>query len=91
VVSTGTEVHLFDYETELNHMTAIPAPDVTFVCFVDVYMVFKSESLDCSDCVLTCYSIDSTEAEANITIKQFMGANCQVLPGEGSVVFACGN
>jgi hypothetical protein len=91
VVSTGEHVHLLDYEGDLSLMTSIPAPNVTYVCFVDVFIVMKSETPDGSECILTCYSIDSTEAEASITIKQFMGATCQVQPSEGSVVFACGN
>ncbi len=40
LVATEEQVHLFDYENGLQHMTAVPAPAVTYVCCVDMYIVF---------------------------------------------------
>ena len=73
-ISTSNSVCLFDYENELSHVTTIPASEVKYITFVDVYIVMLSESEDGSECTLACYQIDSEQPEASITIKQFMGA-----------------
>lgn len=90
-VSTGEAVHLFDYESDLTHLAKIEAAGVSYICFVDVFIVLQSQSADEEQCLLTCYQIDSPEPEGSIAIKQFLGAQCRVRPSDSSVVFACGS
>ena len=72
-VSTAKGVHLFDYEDEMSHVTTLNVRNVSYLTFIDVYIVMLIESEDGADATLLCYQIDGEEPEGSITIKQFMG------------------
>lgn len=91
-VSTGSAVHMIDYEAEtLTYVTSLEVPNVSYLTFVDVYVVLMSESDDGSECTIVCHQIDGAEPEGAITIKQWRGEQCRVKPADSSVVFATGS
>ena len=47
-ISTSKGVHLFDYEEDMSHVTTIKVSDVSYLTFIDVYIVMLVESEDSS-------------------------------------------
>ena len=54
-VSTSNGVHLFDYEEDMSHVTTLPVRNVSYLTFIDVYIVMLVESEDSSEATLLCY------------------------------------
>ena len=72
-ISTSKGVHLFDYEEDMSHVTTIKVQNVSYLTFIDVYIVMLVESEDSSQATLLCYQIDGEEPEGSIAINQFLG------------------
>lgn len=72
-ISTSKGVHLFDYEENMSHVTTIKVANVSYLTFIDVYIVMLVESEDSSQATLLCYQIDGEDPEGSITINQFLG------------------
>ena len=72
-ISTSKGVHLFDYEESMSHVTTIKVANVSYLTFIDVYIVMLVESEDSSQATLLCYQIDGEDPEGSITINQFLG------------------
>ena len=89
-ISTSKGVHLFDYEEDMSHVTTINVPNVSYLTFIDVYIVMLVESEDSSQATLLCYQIDGEEPEGQITINQFLGQKVKIRPGDQAVVYATG-
>jgi len=89
-VSTATGVHLFDYEDDITHVTTIKVNNVSYLTFIDVYIVMLIESEDATEAKLLCYQIDGEEPEGEITIKQFLGQKLKIRPGEQCVIYSTG-
>ena len=62
-ISTSKGVHLFDYEENMSHVTTLDVNNVSYLTFIDVYIVMLVESEDCSEATLFCYQIDGDEPE----------------------------
>jgi len=90
-VSTAKGVHLFDYEEGMQHVTTLNVRNVSYLTFIDVYIVMLVESEDSSEATLLCYQIDGEEPEGSITIKQFLGQKVKIRPGDQSVCYATGS
>lgn len=54
-VSTLKGVHLFDYEDGISHVTTINVSNVSYLTFIDVYIVMLIESEDAGEARLLCY------------------------------------
>ena len=72
-VSTENGLHMFDYESDLNHVKTLKLENIQQICFVDMYIVVVTEDEETDEAVLQCYMIDSDEPEGQIKIKQFLG------------------
>ena len=94
-VSTSEGLHMFDYESELQHVKTLELRNVRQICFVEMYIVLVLEDLDDSaidgECRILCYMIDSDEPEGQIKIKEFMGQQVKVEPSEQSICFTTGS
>jgi hypothetical protein len=89
-VSTDTSFHLFDYESELQHVKTMEMPNVVQICFVEMYYILVCADEDSGEATLLCYMIDSDEPEGEIKIKEFLGQKVKVQPSEQSVCFSTG-
>lgn len=47
-ISTGSNVHLFDYESEITLVTTLPVANVVQIAFIDLYIILLVESDDLS-------------------------------------------
>lgn len=81
-ISTSKGVHLFDYEENMSHVTTIKVQNVSYLTFIDVYIVMLVESEDSSQATLLCYQIDGDEPEGSITINQFLGQKVRIAQGD---------
>lgn len=89
-VSTGDSVTLFDYESDLTVVTALPVANVVQIAFIELYIVLLAESEDGSQASLICYQMDSREPEGSITINQFLGQKIMMRQNEQAVYYATG-
>ena len=68
-VSTSKCVLLFDYESDLTFMKQIPVANVSYLTFIDLYVVLASPNEETEETQIFCYQIDGDTPEGSISIK----------------------
>lgn len=71
-VATDQAVHLFDYVSEgsdeigLTLVRSMNVPNVSFITFIELYIVIMTESEENSEASIACYQLDGEEPDSTI-------------------------